>query len=137
MTECHPVLVLEFICTELNKSMMTLLDSLGYAMAWLISPFIENPRIYQDYPVDFIYGDVNVVAVPKSYADVLYDLDFAGTLLPIDLSKPGYDVLNATVCSDTKCFPITQNSASNTWLCGALPQAHVDFHMKLTEHIRR
>lgn len=41
LAACRPVLLLEIGCYHLNKSIILLLDSLGYSMSWLFAPFVR------------------------------------------------------------------------------------------------
>lgn len=72
LSRCRPILYLEILCEALSRPILTLLDSLGYASAWVITGNSEGP--------DFIYFSVlfrsltsgtNIAAVPKHRAESL------------------------------------------------------------------
>lgn len=41
LSECQPILLIEMACFHLNKSIILMLDKLGYSMSWLFAPLVD------------------------------------------------------------------------------------------------
>lgn len=83
LKECsgRTILFIEAICVYQFKTLFRLLDSLGYAVAWVTLPYevkMENPA------EDHVANSLNILAVPRADASLLDDFVAAGVLHRID-----------------------------------------------------
>ena len=104
LQECKPILLFEANCKELMHSILSLLNNVGYTMAWIKYPEIDIDMkwIVGDYyisPISYgFFNDeinsewfvsaINVIAVPKSKKQLI-DNNIDG-LIPIDFENGKY-----------------------------------------------
>jgi FkbM family methyltransferase len=105
LRECRPVLFLEANCRPLLRSLVALLDHLGYGVAWMYAPLVDPPPhqlhgvAYSapEYPFDSdhwqdaVFGGPNVLAVPTPTAAEVF-ASLPGELFPIDYASGKVDV---------------------------------------------
>lgn len=89
------MLFVEMLCPNLNKSILSLLDSLGYVSALIIKPLID-PEVLFSLPPEqrrWMYnGGTNIVVLPAERAHLFEDPRFAGVLFPIPGVKQGLNI---------------------------------------------
>jgi FkbM family methyltransferase len=113
LEECRPILFIEALCHLQLKTIFTILDKAGYSMAYIVVDAREywtQPIEYHDQidPIDMIFGESNLVAIPKETAGAIFEgslsSDFYGKLYPVDPTniKSGeldIEYLNIEVCA--------------------------------------
>lgn len=124
LAECTPVLFIEMLCEKLNKSIMLLLDRLGYSMAWVVAAVVEHDELAEYYIADqqqfpwitfeMIYGGANLIAVPKSRRGDFAMSSSRFVFSPIDVSSGGdafhIPPLALQVChGNHQCFTLRQS----------------------------
>ena len=142
LQDCHPVLFVEMQCYHLNKSVIALLRRLGYAMAWVIAPFVSHTELLEEFIKNkglgyvtyrFAYGGRNIVAVPKERANEL-----VAPLVPIldsDFTADGlYKGKVISVCHGTHgCIEIKESI--NGTMCGNIPEESANYWMNIPEFV--
>jgi hypothetical protein len=124
--------MMEFACQELNKSLMALLDRLGYSLAWLIAPYVENPEVLREHTIQDIYRDVTVVAVPKVKRYLWQQEPTVEVFVPIVPGLTTFEQYKIQVCdSQGMCTSLKQHNESSAWLCASIPRDHRDFYKTL------
>jgi hypothetical protein len=123
---------MEFACQELNKSLIALLDRLGYSMAWLIAPYAENPEVLKEHTIQDIYGDVTVVAVPKVRRNIWQQESIAKVVVPIVVGGAVFEDYKIEVCDETvTCTTLKQSNETSAWLCAAIPEDQRNYYKTL------
>ena len=49
LRECKPIILFEADCRVMMRSLLTLLDNLGYALAWVVSPYLDLTYEFNGY----------------------------------------------------------------------------------------
>ena len=97
LRECRPVLFIEMMCDEFNRATLTLLDSFGYAAAWILAPFMYPPeKVLREIPMELLFSGVNIIAVKKERS---HELNVPNQLFPINVANKqfSYNAMNLTV----------------------------------------
>lgn len=136
LQECHPVLFIEMNCDVLNKSIMMLLDRLGYSMAWVVAPFVTHDeltdtfiqqKLYGFFTFEFVYGGANIIAVPKHRAHEL-----VSPLVPIDVDGGKFKRTDINVCHQTfECFYLSELDGES---CKTVPAESVDYWRNIPDY---
>ena len=87
LQECLPVLHIEAVCGNLLKSIILLLDSVGYSLAWLLVPLMDpsftfanttmfhkgcfGDKITNEEFLNAMFDGVNIVGVPRALSHLL------------------------------------------------------------------
>jgi len=112
LLQCQPVLFMEANCGRLVKSMVLLVDSFGYDLAWVVAPLVyphlehygrrmHTPKFEHtsDFYRDQMFGGPNLIALPRDSAgDVHVSLMeqlaemYPGSIRHIDVASGVYDL---------------------------------------------
>ena len=110
LLDCHPILYIETLCKPLMRSLLALLNYLGYSMAWVILPSIDvNAQFdngifgfnYASVNPNSLYSGLNILAYPKTLNIPIINYYIQkSNLIPIDYLGGKYhiDDYNITVC---------------------------------------
>lgn len=93
LRDCRPVLFLEAECVPLLRSLVRLLDSLGYILAWVVLPVVELGTSHRGRHVEHsfenmqhVYISRNLLAVPRSDEALLRAVRAEECLAAIDVA---------------------------------------------------
>jgi len=139
LRECRPILVFEADCKILMRSLITLLDHLGYSLAWVsaayldmsvefngYTPGVDGTGVYggrfsdPEYANWAVVGGNNIIAVPKKMKHIL--LEYPSSLQLIDMAAGLYHVddYNIEICynkdSYTNYWCIRRSHGTNSCL---------------------
>lgn len=70
LSECKPVLLIRMDCYHLNKSVILLLDKLGFAMAWLFAPVVNPAFSFGGNDLETIL--INRLQLLTGYYDITF-----------------------------------------------------------------
>ena len=135
LKNCLPVLFVEMLCEDLNKSILTLLDGIGYAMSWIIGPVVTHDEVLEhfiageEFPwMDFkmVYGGANIVAIPKARKDEFKSENPFVQFIAIDIERDdGFRVPQYSIClRKDDCFPFEQEKGP---ACAELSHDRIDY----------
>lgn len=139
LRECKPILFIEMMCAPLNKSILSLLDSLGYVSAWVIQALLRDQILFSLPPESrkwIYYAGTNIISVPRENADILNNLVSQKILHVIPGIKEGlnYSVADMGIyiseINGDYSFLCTQGWVSN---CAALPEDLVNLWKDLKD----
>lgn len=121
LRNCKPILLFEADCRWLLRSEITLLDNMGYSLAWVSRAGLEPPysSVIEDFletgqPFSRIYymeGN-NIIAVPREKA-YLFERVQSGSIVKIDIEEKGFYVEDYGIVVCYKEFWCSQRVLEN------------------------
>ena len=143
--ECKPILLVENNCKFLSKTLIVMLDNLGYTVAWIRLPTIDFQTVRNldgmketfesSFGAELVVGDANILAVPKKNQHLLDK--FPEYLIKLENGKFYSDEYNNNICLGTHwCKPLKQrgvyNETTGEYKCGneIIPQFTRDYWMR-------
>jgi FkbM family methyltransferase len=138
LQDCRPFLFVEMNCENMNKSILKLLDSLGYISFWIGLPFVHYTDAVErsGLSLEFIMSSVNILAVPRAKALGVASR-FPNVLVTIDLLRADYHILssysirsckNAPPGEEAECVIMKQDS---NWVCDQISPALTNYWQRL------